>query len=340
MKFKIGDKVKFLNEKGEGVINKIINKTTVGVIIEDGFEIPFAISELLIIRDETKVQAKTTFVEEPVMVYEARSKNISENKENEGIYLAFSPERSNDIPHSDFNVWLINHTGYQILFSYSISSADGFKTIETGHIQPFENVLIETIDRKLLSESSNFKIDILFFNEKEHEYQLPVSELIKLKPIKLYKENAFSENAFITEKALIINVSKVNTLDDEIELPTDLSKMLFQKNNQYDQPKRSKPHISNNPAKEMEIDLHIEELIDSHRGMSNAEIIQIQLKHLQKTIDRAISEHYRKLVVIHGVGNGRLKSEVQNVIATYNNLRYHDASYSKYGYGATEILIN
>ena len=36
MNFKIGDKVRFLNETGEGTVSKIINKTTVGITIEDG----------------------------------------------------------------------------------------------------------------------------------------------------------------------------------------------------------------------------------------------------------------------------------------------------------------
>ena len=339
MHFKIGDKVRFLNEKGEGIISKIINKTTVGVTIEDGFELPFAVSELLTIPKDPTSPSPSKIVEEPVFFNETTSKSIITKEEQEGIYMAFSPEKMNDIAHSDFNVWLINYTGYQILFSYSIVSAKGFKTVETGTIQAFENLLVETIDRKLLTESSNFKVDILFFNEQEHVYQAPISEIVKLKPIKLYKENAFADNNFISEKALIINITKINTLEEQIETPKiDLSKILLQKRSHFEPHKKSKPHISNNPAYELEIDLHIEELVDTHAGMSNAEIIQIQLKHLQRAIDKAIAEHCRKLVVIHGVGNGRLKSEVHAILDSLK-LRYHDGSYAKYGFGATEIVI-
>ena len=339
MHFKIGDKVRFLNEKGEGIISKIINKTTVGVTIEDGFELPYAVSELLTIHKDPTTSSKQKIVDEPVFFNETTSKSIATEKEQEGIYIAFSPEKMNDISQSDFNVWLINYTGYQILFSYSIVSAQGFKTIETGTIQSFENLLVETIDRKLLTESSNFKVDVLFFDEQEHEYQSPMSEIVKLKPIKLYKENAFTDNNFISEKALVINVSKVNPFEEQIETPKiDVSKILLQKRSHFEPHKKSKPHISNNPAYELEIDLHIEELVDTHAGMSNAEIIQVQLKHLQRAIDKAIAEHCRKMVVIHGVGNGRLKSEVHAILNS-QKLRYHDGSYAKYGFGATEIMI-
>ncbi|MGZ4118441.1 MAG: Smr/MutS family protein [Bacteroidia bacterium] len=137
-----------------------------------------------------------------------------------------------------------------------------------------------------------------------------------------------------------MNVTKTDIVEEEVTIPKiDLSKVLFQKRNHPDLQKKSKPHVSNNPAYEMEIDLHIEELVDTHSGMSNAEIIQIQLKHFQNALDKAISEHCRKLVVIHGVGNGRLKSEVQAILSSHKNLRFHDGSYAKYVYGATEIVI-
>ena len=344
MNFKIGDKVRFLNEKGEGVVSKIINKTTVGITIDGDFEIPFSISQLLIIRDELNPpKTEKTSIEKESFIEKKNAISSVKKIEKEGIYIAFSPENSNNISYSDFNVWLINNTKYEILFSYSIFSSNGFKTIETGSLVSTEHLLIETIDQKLLSDSSTFKIDALFFEEKEHEYQIPISEVIKLKPIKLYKENAFVENSFISDKALIITVSRLYSFEEKATselLKTDLSKIFFQKKNLSDTPKKSKPHANNNSALEIEIDLHIEELIDNYSGMTNAEIVIIQIKHFQKALDNAINNHFRKLVVIHGVGNGRLKNEVRSILSTYSNLKVLDASYSKYGFGATEVLIN
>ena len=89
----------------------------------------------------------------------------------------------------------------------------------------------------------------------------------------------------------------------------------------------------------MEINLHIEELIDDYSRMSNAQIIQIQLRHFQKALDTAQNNSCRKLIVIHGVGNGRLKQEVRTILSD-ENLRFHDASFSKYGFGATEVIIS
>ncbi len=56
MKFNIGDKVKFLNTKGGGVVSKIISPTLVNVMIEDGFEIPTITSELVKIEPQGKAE--------------------------------------------------------------------------------------------------------------------------------------------------------------------------------------------------------------------------------------------------------------------------------------------
>ena len=88
-----------------------------------------------------------------------------------------------------------------------------------------------------------------------------------------------------------------------------------------------------------EIDLHIEELTDDHTGLTNAEIVTIQLNYFRKCLDEAIHSNKRKIIFIHGVGKGTLKSEMDKILKTYENLSFYDASYARFGFGATEISI-
>ncbi|MCG3164402.1 MAG: Endonuclease MutS2 [Bacteroidia bacterium] len=90
---------------------------------------------------------------------------------------------------------------------------------------------------------------------------------------------------------------------------------------------------------EDEVDLHIENLLPSHRGMSNAEIIDVQLRHFTKALDNAIRNNYYKIVFIHGVGKGRLREEIVAILKTYSGVTFRYASYEKYGWGATEVLL-
>ena len=88
-----------------------------------------------------------------------------------------------------------------------------------------------------------------------------------------------------------------------------------------------------------EIDLHIEELIDDHTGLTNTEIVTIQLNYFRKCLDESILNNKRKIIFIHGVGKGTLKSEMDKILKTYENITFCDASYARYGFGATEVII-
>jgi hypothetical protein len=105
-----------------------------------------------------------------------------------------------------------------------------------------------------------------------------------------------------------------------------------------EKPQPKKVSKSRTPI-EGEVDLHIENLLPSHRGMSNAEIIDVQLRHFTKALDNAIRNNYYKIVFIHGVGKGRLREEIVALLKTYSGITYRYASYERYGWGATEVLI-
>ncbi len=89
----------------------------------------------------------------------------------------------------------------------------------------------------------------------------------------------------------------------------------------------------------MEVDLHINQLVNSSKGMSNFEILDLQINFAKRKLEFAIRNNIQKIVFIHGVGEGVLKSELNFLFKKYA-IESYDASYQKYGYGATEIYIN
>jgi dsDNA-specific endonuclease/ATPase MutS2 len=90
----------------------------------------------------------------------------------------------------------------------------------------------------------------------------------------------------------------------------------------------------------VEVDLHIEELIDDHRGWTNAEIIEYQLEVFEKVLSSAFQTRKRKMIVIHGRGDGILRFEIRRKLQDYPGIEVYDASYKEYGQGATEILLH
>jgi len=89
-----------------------------------------------------------------------------------------------------------------------------------------------------------------------------------------------------------------------------------------------------------EVDLHIKALIDNNKGMSNSEMLEMQMDEFSKKLDETIKNKTKKIVFIHGVGNGVLKLKLRHELSTkYKKLKFQDASFKEYGYGATMVII-
>ncbi len=88
-----------------------------------------------------------------------------------------------------------------------------------------------------------------------------------------------------------------------------------------------------------EVDLHLHELVEDETRLSQGEKLKYQLAYFERALEGAIRDGKRKLIVIHGVGEGVLREEVRRMLLFYDGVRFHDANMSRYGSGATEVEI-
>jgi len=90
-------------------------------------------------------------------------------------------------------------------------------------------------------------------------------------------------------------------------------------------------------APKAEIDLHIEALTDNKKGLTNAEIIKIQLDTLHHYLQLAIVHRQERMIIIHGLGKGKLREEVHDILKRMPEVaRFRNEWSGKYGFGATE----
>ncbi|MBT8182723.1 MAG: Smr/MutS family protein [Eudoraea sp.] len=106
-----------------------------------------------------------------------------------------------------------------------------------------------------------------------------------------------------------------------------------------DKRKTTKVRPKERNVTKMEVDLHIHQLVPSSKGMSNYDMLNIQLETAKRQLEFAIRKRIQKVVFIHGVGAGILKEELNYLFKRYENVKYYDADYQKYGLGATEVYI-
>ncbi len=132
-------------------------------------------------------------------------------------------------------------------------------------------------------------------------------------------------------------------IDDTLTLKTEafsklsVADILSEKEIKKPKSIKVKPKERSKPA--MEVDLHIHQLTNYSKRMSNFEMLNLQLDTAKKQLEFAVKKRIQKVVFIHGVGEGVLRLELESLFNRYENIKYYDADYQKYGLGATEVYI-
>jgi len=89
------------------------------------------------------------------------------------------------------------------------------------------------------------------------------------------------------------------------------------------------------------IDLHLEALPTNGSGMTDVEKHQYQLRFFRMQMQQHLRHRGRRIVVIHGKGNGVLRNEIRQILKRdFGKLmEIHDANFSRYEEGATLIVV-
>ncbi len=339
---KTGDKVKFLNDVGGGVVTSFISNEMVNVENEDGFEIPYPISQLLNVsapelnsgftekkKPEPGKSGETTFES-------TRGKTIP-GKNSPDFYFCFVPENETSPSEGEVALHLVNDSNYTVMFHFSHFDGQRSTTVKYGNVQPNSSILLESIAKTDLQELPVFRFQLLHFKDNEEKWNEPVAKSFTVNPVKFHKETSFTENQYFSGKAMIFQITG-NIFETELDKLTenDFRKIVKEK--------EQKPKTVKTPRKRtteiVEIDLHINQLLDNVSGLSNHEILEYQKEAVEKEMRAAIQSGVKRIVFIHGVGQGVLKQEVANVLKLkFKKYRYQDASFKEYGYGATMVIL-
>lgn len=343
---KKGDKVRFLNAVGGGTITHI-EGSTVYVEDEDGFEIPTPANEVVVVNEEKsapQTQSARTYFEEQKKSEPAREVVTTIRETESGV-------QSSDEPHivlsflkadkgnsGDLELYVVNDSPVYAYFTIGQVSEDGKKAelIYRKELVAHEKSLIgkfnpQRIDNRLWQCQA-----LLFHPTATYKPYAPISRDIRIKSVKFFKDNSFVENDYFDERAVSYDVTS-DELEMQIEKLTehDMHAVISEKERK-EQQKQSKKTINDI----IEIDLHIEQILDTTAGMSNGEIIQVQLARFEHIMQENADRKGQRIVFIHGVGNGRLKTEVIKLLERkYKKAQYQDASFREYGYGATLVTI-
>ena len=341
MKIKTGDKVKFLNEIGGGIVTDIIDNQTVKVLNDTGFEIPVLIEELMPdysnIEYQSEIETKKAeadrniFEEEPVYI----------DTDEVNVYLAFVPVNQSKITDSDSDVYLINDSNYFLYYNYAVKGTKKYKGI-TGTLEPNVKEKIHYSEINMLPNTAEIILQVIFFDKKEFDIIKPVHKEFNFKTAKLFRQGTYKENDFFDKLAFILPVYESNLMQQVTDnlKNKNLNQIINQKEIQNTKLNKPKEFKKKEAKLLKEVDLHIHELIDDDTGMSDHGKLQFQLDVFRKEMASAIKEGYKRIVFIHGVGSGSLKLKIRSELQhKYKQFQFQDASFKEYGFGATMVLL-
>ncbi|MGQ7868786.1 DUF2027 domain-containing protein [Sunxiuqinia sp. sy24] len=342
---KVGDRVKFMNDVGGGIVTKVISKSLVHVENDDGFEIPTLVAELVVVNEELHVGQKPSveqFVAQakpekqaPVAEPAKEAPMLIEGNDEPNFQLAFVPDNSRNPLEGSIKLYLINDSNFSVLYHFSEFKDNEYISKEAGELEPNTKLWLDSIAQVDIAGLPEYFFQLICFREKSSRLERPVEASVKVNPVKFYKSGSFVSNDFFTEKAMLVKLNQ-SLMEKAVENLTEkeVKKVVRQK----EPARKVKPVVENTDL--LEVDLHIHELIDDTTGLSNKEMLDLQMKHFHEKLDEAIKKQVKKVVFIHGLGNGTLKQELRRELShKYKRYAFQDASFQEYGYGATMVIL-
>jgi hypothetical protein len=229
----------------------------------------------------------------------------------------------------ELKIHLVNRTdtGYKFIYKLNYFGETDFEL--KNELLPFQDFYLHDIPFENLNDSPTFEFEFSLMQPHKDKAGYYESSL-RLKPkqlfsriekIRLKGEATFSHRLFDTYP------------DKEVEVRAELD----QKHSKAYDASKAKQHLE--PPRSV-VDLHIEKITDDWSGLSNHDIVSLQLKTFEKYYDLAVAHMQPSLIVVHGIGTGRLREEIheqlkhRSEVKTFVN-QYHPA----FGYGATEIFF-
>ena len=351
MKLRIGEKVKFLNDTSKGIVTGFVDEKTVLVKIEEGFEVPVLKNEIIPTGDSIEYSDSFSTHDDETNIdrgdedtFSSIGSNVSESQDeqsNQIVSIAFIRNVENEDDSPDFELYLINDGPYNIFYNLGKQVAGNVNVISGEILESNTKILIRDGDiNELNALGKKIRFHCIFFKDGIYRFLAPFNIIIDLSSVDLLQHKYYKENDYFDEEAIIIPVYS-NMIENNVSDEKEMKEIYLTseiKNKDIPVVRKLKPEKKSSDISE--IDLHIGEILDEHRGMSNGEILQVQLDRFTTALEGALKTDQKKIVFIHGLGNGKLKFEVKKLLDTkYNHLKYQDASFKEYGYGATLVYL-
>ena len=374
---KIGDRVKFLNEKGGGRVSGFRGKDVVLVEDEDGFDVPMAVAEVVVV-DESDSYDTTRMVKAKVSSPAAGtvsggfasgsgraaqgvaptppSHKVEERRGGDllSAFIAFVPIDIKELTQTRFEAFLVNDSNYYLSYTLSAQENGSWRLRHSGVVEPNTKEFLEEFGREDLGGMERLAVQAVAYKRDRSFMLKPAIDVqLHVDPVKFYKLHTFRDNDFFEQPALLYTIIENDRLVRPLvvdakrlkeEMYAGGSASTVSAGFDVGKADHATPEaMARRGAKgdsPMVVDLHASELLETTAGMSPADILNHQLDVFRQTLRDHAKEKGLRIVFIHGKGEGVLRRALINELQyRFKTCRFQDASFQEYGYGATQVTV-
>ncbi len=333
MIYEVGEEVRFLNDIGGGVVRSLKGKF---IVVEDeyGFERSVLPQELVKVHTEKKSELEKADIQAPIDF------NLLPFA-SKGLFLGLAmPGMENPSSKPPF-VYLLNDEPISFYFlAWAFDQMGDPLKMAEGKLDPGKQIRFDTSVTDI-DFQRGFRIQAILRSSIQNDISKTMDLRVSIPNDAMRDRMSY---ALSPDKSFRYRLIRISIMPEEKE--ADFS-LLLQKHmptgpKAIDQnPLRFRATDLTNKKKEDDwvFDLHIEELLTDHTGMSNTEILNYQMDFFRKKIDDARMNFVHKVTFIHGIGTGVLKRAILEELLKEDDLKFEDGSYNKYGHGAIDIMI-
>ncbi|MBX0290241.1 Smr/MutS family protein [Hymenobacter sp. HSC-4F20] len=366
----VGDRVRLLTGREEGIITRLLSDELVEVAIDNDFTIPVLRREVVVVAaEETKAfgqsaaavaaekKAATTGAtraakaagvappaaaplkaEGPAPVPAAKTAPPTVQK---GLYLALTHQSPELLA-----LQIVNHTDRDVLYTFGEERGGQYRGLRA---------------EKLAAKSASPALG--HWHLKDFD-QWPAA-VVQLLPFQLNGTTAyelltkrlqFKAASFYTSRQPNVPVLQREAylfqLDEKpaapaVVAPEKLAETLKAQLTGNAPAKPAAVAPAPEPAKAIvapphEVDLHLEALMPEGgtAGLSNTAILKLQLEAFEDALSRALATNMHEIIFIHGSGNGTLRKELHKLLSRNRDIKFfEDSQKEKFGYGATLVRL-
>ena len=334
MKYQVGDIVLILHSNEQGEVIEILNDKMVMVNVH-GVTFPVYMDQIDFPYYK-EFTSKKLFPQKKEKKYvdDVRKEKTPPHKIVDGVWLSFLPvmdiDEFGDDVVEELKVHIINRTYHSYKFFYKLQFFGKSEFELKNQVNSFADFYLHDVPFEDMNDSPLFTFEFSLVQPEKSKADFYEASL-KLKPKQLFdKIEEIKKKGEATFSYRLFKEYPDKVHEEKLDLPLAKGQKMYNA-------KDAKKHL---PPPRSVVDLHIEKLIDDWRSLSNGEILNIQIKEFEKWYEVSVAHHQSNLIVIHGIGSGRLRDEIHDILRLKREVKsFVNQYHPSFGYGATEIYF-